>query len=399
MLLVASCHYKRMADSIAFPARAESRALSLPAIPWYLWVSVIGVTSAMIGVHWDISWHRSIGRDTFWTPPHIAIYLCGVIAGISAAYLILMTTFGKLPEVRPASVKMWGFYGPLGAFITAWGGVAMLVSAPFDDWWHNAYGLDVKILSPPHTVLAAGILAIEVGALILVLGYMNRAQGAERRRLEWLYLYVGSMILVVTQILTMEYAIRVLQHTAIFYLAMSIAVPTALIGVAVGSDRRWAATTVAGVYTLFTAALIWILPLFPAQPKLGPVMNPVTQFIPPSFPLLLIVPAFGIDLVRRYSGKWPAWLKSVVCGAVFFGALVAVQWPFADFLMTPAAANGFFGTMYLDYGTSPRSHEALNIFYPSETGFWMRMLIALVVAMVTARIGLGWGNWMRTVKR
>jgi hypothetical protein len=29
----------------------------------------------------------------------------------------------------------------------------------------------------------------------------------------------------------------------------------------------------------------------------------------------------------------------------------------------------------------------------------MRMLIALVVAMVTARIGLGWGNWMRTVKR
>ena len=156
MLLVASCHYKRMADSIAFPARAESRAVSLPAIPWYLWASVIGVTSAMIGVHWDISWHRSIGRDTFWTPPHMAIYLCGVIAGISSAYLILATTFGKLPEVRAASVKMWGFYGPLGAFITAWGGVAMLVSAPFDDWWHNAYGLDVKILSPPHTVLAAG---------------------------------------------------------------------------------------------------------------------------------------------------------------------------------------------------------------------------------------------------
>ena len=79
--------------------------------------------------------------------------------------------------MRAASVRMWGFYGPLGAFITAWGGVAMLVSAPFDDWWHNAYGLDVKILSPPHTVLAAGIIGIELGALILVLGYMNRADG------------------------------------------------------------------------------------------------------------------------------------------------------------------------------------------------------------------------------
>jgi hypothetical protein len=103
--------------------------------------------------------------------------------------------------------------------------------------------------------------------------------------------------------------------------------------------------------------------------------------------------------VRRYARKWPAWLESVVCGAVFFGVLVAVQWPFADFLMTPAAANAFFGTIYRDYGTSAKSHEALNIFYPSETGFGMRMLIALVVAMVTARIGLGWGNWMRTVKR
>jgi len=111
----------------------------------------------MIGVHWDISWHRSIGRDTFWTPPHIAIYLCGVIAGIWSAYLILATTFGRLPAVRASSVRMWGFHGPLGAFVTAWGGVAMLVSAPFDDWWHNAYGLDVKILSPPHMVLAAGI--------------------------------------------------------------------------------------------------------------------------------------------------------------------------------------------------------------------------------------------------
>jgi hypothetical protein len=24
-------------------------------------------------------WHRSIGHDTFWTPPHIAIYLCCMI--------------------------------------------------------------------------------------------------------------------------------------------------------------------------------------------------------------------------------------------------------------------------------------------------------------------------------
>jgi len=392
-------HYpKNMADSIALP-RAQARTATLPAIPWYLWASVLGVTSAMVGVHWDISWHRSIGRDTFWTPPHMAIYLCGVIAGISSAYLILATTFGLLPDVRRTSVRMWGFHGPLGAFITAWGGIAMLTSAPFDDWWHNAYGLDVKILSPPHTVLAAGILGIEIGALILVLGYMNRAHGDEQRRLKWLYMYLGSMIVIVFQILTMEYSDRVLQHTGIFYLAMSIAVPTALIGVATASGNRWAATTIAAVYTLFTASLIWILPLFPAQPKLGPVLNPVTQFVPPTFPILMIVPAFALDWIRPRIRDWNIWLQSLLCGAIFLGLFFAAEWPFASFLMTPAAANGFFGAIYHDYGSGPNSLEVRNLFLPAERNFSTMMLYALVASVVTSRVGLGWARWMRTVKR
>src|SRR5258708_3764094 len=71
----------------------DSGNTGMTKIPWYIWLSVLGVTSAMVGVHWDISWHRSIGRDTFWTAPHVAIQLCGVIAGITCGYLILRTTF------------------------------------------------------------------------------------------------------------------------------------------------------------------------------------------------------------------------------------------------------------------------------------------------------------------
>src|SRR5580704_12419030 len=370
-------------------------------IPWYLWASILGVTSAMAGVEWDISWHRSIGRDTFWTPPHMAIYLCGVIAGISSAYLILATSFGKLPRVRESSVKMWGFYGPLGAFITAWGGIAMLVSAPFDNWWHGAYGLDVKILSPPHAVLALGIISIELGALMLILGYMNRAEGKDRTRLTWLYLYVGSMIVIALQVMIMEYTVRVLQHTGTFYLAVSIAVPMALLGVVAGSGNRWAATIVAGIYTLFMGSLIWILPLFPAQPKLGPVYNPVTHFVPPSFPLLLIVPALAIDLLRQYFRRRPTnvWFEAAATGAVFFVLFFSVQWFFAEFLMTPNAANAFFGTMYRDYGTPVASFEGRNVFVPAERNFVPLLWIAVAVSLVAARIGLIWGDWMRTVKR
>jgi hypothetical protein len=259
-------------------------------------------------------------------------------------------------------------------------------------------------------VLAAGILGIEMGALILVLGYMNRAEGPhnpegrqnmERRWFSWLYMYLGSMIVIVFQILTMEYTDRIFQHTGIFYLAMCIVVPAALIGVAVASGNRWGATILAGVYMLFTALLVWILPLFPAQPKLGPVMNPVTHFVPPQFPLLLIVPAIAVDLLRRYFGRrgTNVWIEAVALGAAFFGVFFAAEWLFADFLMTPAAANAFFGTAYRDFGSGADSLEGRNLFYTLETGFTTRLIIAAVVAVMMARVGLAWGNWMKTIKR
>src|SRR6516225_4776188 len=182
----------------------------------------------MTGIHWDISWHRSIGRDTFWTPAHIDIYFCGVLAGISCAYLILAATFRRESALHKAGVTLWGFRGPLGAFIAAWGGIAMLASAPFDDWWHNAYGLDVKILSPPHMVLAIGLIAVHVGALILILGQMNRVEGAARGRLRMLYLYVAGMILVSLSILQMEMVFRSAMHQVHEYHLIAMIAPIVL---------------------------------------------------------------------------------------------------------------------------------------------------------------------------
>ena len=65
-------------------------------------------------------------------------------------------------------MNVLGFRAPLGAFIAAWGGIAMLTSAPFDNWWHAAYGLDVNIVSPPHTLLILGIRAVDIGMLFLL---------------------------------------------------------------------------------------------------------------------------------------------------------------------------------------------------------------------------------------
>src|SRR3984885_11777156 len=145
------------------------------SVPWYIWCGALAVTSASIGGAWDVSWHRSIGRDSFWTPAHMAIYACGVLAAFICGYLIFATTFGGSVQRKASSVNVLGFRAPLGAFIAAWGGIAMLTSAPFDNWWHAAYGLDVKIVSPPHTLLILGIRAVGVGILFLILAAMNRS--------------------------------------------------------------------------------------------------------------------------------------------------------------------------------------------------------------------------------
>src|SRR5882672_11968091 len=92
----------------ASPARVARRT----SVPWYLWCSALAVTSAYIGGYWDISWHRSIGRDSFWSPPHMAIYACGVLAGLSSASLILTTTLGAGAPLRAVSVRIWGLRGP-----------------------------------------------------------------------------------------------------------------------------------------------------------------------------------------------------------------------------------------------------------------------------------------------
>ena len=369
--------------------------------PWYVWCAAAAVTFAMVGVHWDISWHRSIGRDTFWTPAHIAIHMCGILAGISCGYLVLSTTFDPRSVLRECSVTIWGFRGALGAFIAAWGGIAMLTSAPFDNWWHDTYGLDVKILSPPHMVLAMGILAVHIGALILILGQMNRATGQLRTQLLVLFLYVGGMTLVCLNTVQMEITLRLSMHTVHFYGVVALVVPPVLAGVARASRYKWGATAVAGVYTVFVFLMGRILPLFPAEPKLGPVYHQLHQFTPPEFPLLLIVPALALDLVWQRTPAWGSIRQSLVSAVVFLAVLAAVQWPFADFLASPAARNWFFGANYFGYFTRPGSLMARYGFLATEQGaaFWREAGIAVVTAIATTWLGWNWGNWMQRIRR
>ena len=370
-------------------------------IPWHVAAVMLAATSAVVGVIWDISWHRSIGRDTFWTPAHLAIYLGGALAGGACGWVVLRTTFAGTLEERAAGVTFWGFRGPLGAWVAIWGAIAMITSAPFDNWWHNAYGLDVKVLSPPHVVLALGFTAIQLGALLLVLSLQNRASDPRGGRVYgMLFAYGAGIVLQNVAIMGIEQiGFPNSAHNGLYYKVAGAAFPFVLVAVARASRLKWAATTAAAAYLAISLVMIWVLQLFPATPKLAPVFNPVTHMVAPPFPLLLIVPAAALDLLIQRFGPGRDWRLALLCGVAFLATFFVTQWFVADFLLTPAARHYLLGVDQWDYTSrlGPWRYRFWRIQADPVTP--IGMALAALLAGASARLGLWWGNWLARVRR
>jgi hypothetical protein len=252
-----------------------------------------------------------------------------------------------------------------------------------------------------------GIWAVCLGALFMIVAAMNRAEAAsgpadaQFRHLQWLMLYVSGLLLVLSMFFRMEYTWDIYLHSARAYIACTLGTPLYFAAIHVASRNRWAATWISAIYTVFVCGLILILPLFPAEPKLGPVYQHVTHFIPPKFPILLIVPAIATDLLLTYAKNWKPWLTSLVAGPVFVLSLLAVEWPLASFLMSNAAENRFFGTAYHDFNMPSTSMDVMRKFFNPEHGavLWMGLVEAMVFAAVITWLGLALGGWMKRIQR
>ena len=168
------------------------------------------------------------------------------------------------------------------------------------------------------------------------------------------------------------------------------------------SHNRWAATLATAFYILLHISFMAALQLVPAQPKLGPVYRNITHLVPPDFPLLIIVPAIVFDVLSHQMTKRTRVGQSVVLGGACLGSFLAVQWPFANFLMSPASRNWFFATNNLPYFVPAGSAWARYAWVPTEATteqFALRMGLALLAAIGTILLGFSWGEWMSRLRR
>ncbi len=393
-----------LAPTVSMAPSMQSRSLSsvsaeAVSIPWTIWFTVIGAVVSLIGATVDLAWHKSVGREAFFTPGHVMIG-AGVagLGGIASLYAILTTTWGSSAR-HDASIRVLGLYGPAGAFLAFWSAVAMYASGPFDDWWHRAYGLDLNFVTPPHGLLVIGLFTAKIGGMIWIASIMNRSGEALQDRLAWMFLIVGAVTVVHMPIWV--WTGRRTMHAGACYLAVALAIPTIMFGTARGSARKWGCTIVAAIYMGIGMASEWLLPLFPAQPKFGPMYHNVTRLMPMQFPLLLIVPAFIADLLLQRLEPRSSWIRSVWVGPAFILSLLAVQWPFADFLMSPASRNWIFGTGYFAYNDPAGVLYNPYVFRVNKptSAFVLTMALALAASILTTRLGLAWGDWMRRVRR
>jgi hypothetical protein len=78
-----------------------------------------------------------------------------------------------------------------------------------------------------------------------------------------------------------------------------------------------------------------------------------------------------------------------------------VEWPLANFLMSKASENRFFGTIYFDYNSRADGFDRMRRFFDPASG--ARLAIGLawasVCAFLSTWLGLFFGKWMRGVQR
>ena len=268
------------------------------------YLPLAGFLLALFGTYWDDAWHTEEGRDTFFIAPHLMLYAGISLTGIAlGAWAILVA---RSLGVRRALQHPPIVLGLSGVIVT-------LLAAPIDNLWHEAFGRDSVVWSPPH-MLGVGGSALIASALFLELS--STAHTRLWRGLAWL---AGGAIVAVAATPVLEYETDVPQFDLAFYLpvlAGGIAFSLGLVRLALPSP--WSATTSAAMYTAVMAVIALVLV---AGDRPAPIIP------------LVVLPAVALDL----SGHQPLWRRAAWMTAALFLAYVPyLNWVNDGVFLDPA---------------------------------------------------------------
>jgi hypothetical protein len=216
---------------------------SITLSPAYGALAAAGGAVSLFATYWDDAWHTDIGRDTALIAPHLALY------GSVAAVGLVVLGWGLLALARTRSVRA-ALRQP-GLLLAGLGGAVTLAAAPLDAFWHDAFGRDAVLWSPPHMLVVFASTTMAIG---LLAGLRPTRHGIVEAALSALVL--GSAMMTV-----LEYDTDVPQFSQTLYLPVVLVsglLAVAIIRALVPRPHAitWAAVVYLVVRLIVVAALI-----------------------------------------------------------------------------------------------------------------------------------------------
>src|SRR3989442_13038966 len=107
---------------------------NLPAV--FLAAAAVGGLSIMTGVFFDTSWHRSIGRDTFFIWPHLCIFIGAFVVGVASFSGVATASIGRAGASGGTVLRLGPLRFPAGFATPVVGILFVLAPRPLTPYWH-----------------------------------------------------------------------------------------------------------------------------------------------------------------------------------------------------------------------------------------------------------------------
>lgn len=251
--------------------------------------------SAVLAGTWDVWWHGALGRESFWSPPHLLLY-ASVLVAIGTGFL----GFWKTKEQSMKWLAIILFLIP--------------ASAPFDELWHRLFGVEqvsnpLIVWSPPHVIL---VLAL-VSSFLCLFVHLQRDEDIVAKHL----LQSTALASALSLLLFLASPLEPIGPYHLMGFA-GAAVGSGIIAAIFLLGQEWmrrfgSAISVAGIFMLIAAMNFGeqLAPNVPIQP----------HDHPPGWLMIFscLVPAVMIDLLRSQSAMLRGFLVGTLHSAILYG--------------------------------------------------------------------------------
>jgi hypothetical protein len=326
------------------PPHPPAPAAAPPAL-----LVLAGAVVSLLGLTWDVQWHSDVGPDTFFTLPHLLLYSGSAISGLTSLAVVLRVTARQragappVPGLGGPPVRVIGgrFSAPVGYLLAGAGAASFLVYGLWDLWWHELYGFDAVIDSPPHVGLLLSVTTTMVGAVVVCAAAGDTGWGRRATAVAFAVLFAFGTV-------------TVLGLSSVGDVAVQSATVLLAVLVLLVAGRLGAAVTVAAVLAAWQAFAWWFAPAVTrwyADVVGLPLRDGIEQVpeLPALLPLVLLPVAL---LVAALRGRVPLPATGAVAGLVLGVAILLQQvlvyglpWPDPGELVLGGVAGAVAGAV------------------------------------------------------